>query len=209
MMSTLIYTVVILAVFLLVPVIDQITKAMAMAATAGGSQAITVIPGVLRWKIVRNTGASMGLFADSAAGRVFFMVLSTVAILGIIAALLFFRKKLNFSDFSAITLALVAGGGIGNMIDRTFFGERLFQGAVIDFIDFCAFPSLWRWTFNFADACICVGVGLFIIGMIADEVREMKRKRARALSPDAARDEKTKEGDTDQNIPCDEEKRDD
>lgn len=63
------------------------------------------------------------------------------------------------------------------MIDRTFFGDRLFQGAVIDFIDFCAFPSLWRWTFNFADACICVGVGLFIIGVIADEVRERKRKR--------------------------------
>ena len=177
-MSTAIYTTVITALLVLVPVIDQITKAIALSVTMDGGRAVELIPGVLQLHLVGNKGAAMGLWNDSAAGRVFFMVLSTVAIIGIAVALLGFRKKLGFSDFGAISLALVAGGGIGNMIDRTFFGKTLFQGEVIDFLDFCAFPKLWKWTFNVADVCICVGVGLFILSMIAGEVRAIRAKKA-------------------------------
>ena len=82
-MSTVIYTAVIIALLVLVPVIDQITKALAMSATMDGGRVVTLIPDVLRLHIVRNTGASMGLWANSAAGRVFFMVLSVVAIVGV------------------------------------------------------------------------------------------------------------------------------
>lgn len=170
-------TIVLIAILLAVPAVDQLTKYLAMAATDGGAKTVPVIPGVLEWDIVRNSGASMGLFSDSTGGRVFFMVFSVVGI-ALIAAILFgFRKKLEITAPAAICLAAVAGGGIGNMIDRTFFGETLFTGTVIDFIDFCAFPRFWKWTFNFADACICVGIALFFLLTVIEEVKKMKEEK--------------------------------
>ena len=44
--------------------------------------------------------------------------------------------------------------------------DRLSLGYVIDYIDFCAFPSLWRWVFNAADTAVCVGAGLLIVYLL-------------------------------------------
>ena len=37
---------------------------------------------------------------------------------------------------------------------------------MVDFIDFCAFPELWKWTFNVADVAVCIGVGMFALYLI-------------------------------------------
>lgn len=176
-----IFQILLIAVIVLVPILDQITKAAVMAATAQGEKGIDVIPGVLRWSIVRNSGASMGLWADNLAGRIFFMVASVLGIALIAAVILGFRKRLSVSRPCAVFLAMVAGGGIGNMIDRVFYGDTLFMGEVVDFIDFCAFPRIWHWTFNLADACICVGIFLFFVFAIAEEIcRIRNEKKAKA-----------------------------
>ena len=53
-------------------------------------------------------------------------------------------------------LALICGGAFGNLIDRIRFG------AVIDFLDFHV--GAWHYpSFNVADICICVGVGLYAL----------------------------------------------
>ena len=57
---------------------------------------------------------------------------------------------------------MVLGGGIGNMIDRIAYG------AVVDFVDFCAFPEIWRWIFNGADSFVCVGAAILGIYYITD-----------------------------------------
>ena len=57
---------------------------------------------------------------------------------------------------------LVLGGGLGNFIDRAR------TGVVVDYLNFqfISFP-----VFNFADICVCVGVGLLILLLVADMVR--------------------------------------
>ena len=84
---------------------------------------------------------------------------------------------------------LIIGGGIGNMIDRIFYG------VVIDFIDFCAFPDLWKWIFNGADSFVCVGVALLIIYYIRAEIRSAGEKKSAAEA--AASDKDPENGDKD------------
>jgi signal peptidase II len=81
-----------------------------------------------------------------------------------------------------IALGMIAGGGIGNMIDRVFNGEVFGNGAVIDFIDFCAFPELWSWIFNVADAAVCVGAAFIFLAVILDEIKDARRRKATAHS---------------------------
>ena len=71
-----------------------------------------------------------------------------------------------------ISLSLILGGGIGNMIDRTFYGEKLFEGAVIDFIEasFIDFP-----VFNVADSAVVIGaIMLFVYILLLDKDRAPK-----------------------------------
>ncbi|MBQ3792595.1 MAG: signal peptidase II, partial [Clostridia bacterium] len=70
-----------------------------------------------------------------------------------------------------VSISLILGGGIGNMIDR------IFRGYVVDFLDFCAFPKIWNYVFNVADACVCVGVALLVLALILGEVRNAKEKK--------------------------------
>ena len=57
--------------------------------------------------------------------------------------------------------------------------DRVAYGYVVDFIDFCAFPSLWKWIFNGADSFVCVGAGLLMLWFVLAEVRATKRERAK------------------------------
>ena len=68
---------------------------------------------------------------------------------------------------------MILGGGIGNMIDRIFYGE------VVDFLDFCAFPELWSWIFNLADSFVCVGVGLLMLYYILAEIKHAREEKSK------------------------------
>ena len=63
-----------------------------------------------------------------------------------------------------MSLSLILGGAIGNLIDRGFKLFDLFgYGGVIDFIDVGLFDMSWRWyIFNIADLGISLGIGLYI-----------------------------------------------
>lgn len=159
-------------------VVDQLTKGYEyMKQLALTVKPIDLIPGVLRFKLVLNDGAMMG-FLDNA--RWVFMVLSTVAIIAILV-FLFWKKPKNKILLTALTL--VTAGGIGNMVDRTALGY------VVDFIDFYAFPSLWKWTFNFADSCVTIGAGMLALWMIIDVIKDYKLKKAAAIASAAESNE--------------------
>lgn len=68
------------------------------------------------------------------------------------------------SRWSAVGLALIAGGALGNVIDRLFRAPGFFVGHVVDFISVGSFA-----VFNIADSCITVGVVCFIIGVFLQE----------------------------------------
>lgn len=146
--------------------LDQLTKWL--ITTYLPEDGIIIINGVLRFTYVENTGAAFGMLSDY---RWVFISLSSIAILGMLWYLFFKKPESRLLNLS---LVLLAGGGIGNMIDRVLLGY------VIDFIDFHAFPSIWVWVFNVADACITTGAGLLALYLITSTIAEAKAEKAAA-----------------------------
>jgi signal peptidase II len=136
-------------------------------------QSIPIIKNVLHITYVTNDGAAMGMMDNA---RWIFMTVSVVAIVGITVWICMTYKKMT--KLSGVAFSLIIGGGIGNMIDRTFNGDVFGEGVVVDFIDFCAFPDLWKWIFNVADSCVCIGVALVVVDIIIEEVARYKRTKA-------------------------------
>jgi signal peptidase II len=163
MAQALIVVLMLVAVFL-----DQISKYLVVIYMELG-QSVDVIPGIFRFTYIHNKGAAFGSMTEN---RWLFMVFSTVAI---VAILVFIFWKKPQSKLMLASLILIGGGGIGNMIDRI----RL--GYVIDFLDFCAFPNLWMWVFNVADAFVVVGSGMLMLWLILDMVKESRAEKAKKL----------------------------
>ena len=164
-------------IFLLMAVsvfLDQISKYLVVI-YMDLYQSVDVIPGILRFTYIQNDGAAFGSMDDA---RWVFMLLSTVMIIAIVAYIVVKRPK---DKLMIASLILITSGGIGNMIDRV----RL--GYVIDFIDFCAFPKIWMWVFNIADACVCVGAGMMILYLVLDMIREYKREKNAAAIADVGK----------------------
>lgn len=161
-------------IFVLVIILDQLTKYLVVANMTIG-QSIDVIPGVFRFTYIRNAGAAFGMLDSE---RWIFLTLTAVALVFVGYLIIKYRKKL--SKLYIVSLSLILGGGFSNMIDRCFFGESFLNGTVIDFLDFCAFPKIWYFIFNVADACVCVGAGIFVVAYIVSEVKAAKAKKAAA-----------------------------
>ena len=118
-----------------------------------------LIPHVVELRFVLNQGMAFSLLS----GRQLFLIIATSAALLLVAYGLFFRSRGKYLQQAA--LILVLGGGIGNLIDRVLNGE------VVDYINllFMRFA-----VFNFADICVCVGVALWVLVILLEEVHEEK-----------------------------------
>ncbi len=150
------------AIILGVVALDQITKWLAVIYLAG-QPSFPLWKDVLHFTYVENTGMAFGMLKDQ---RWVFMVFSTVAIVAILVYLIKFRPK---SMWMQVALAMVVGGGIGNMIDRIALGY------VIDFIDFTLIDFA---VFNIADSFVCVGAGILIVCLFIDMLQELKAEKA-------------------------------
>lgn len=151
------------AIILGVIAADQASKLIVLAKLYESQYQL--IPDILHFTYVENRGMAFGLLADH---RWVFMLFSVLGIALVCAYLFLFVK----TRLGRVSLSLIIGGGIGNMIDRV----RL--GFVVDFIDFCAFPKLWTWVFNIADAAVCIGAALFALELIRETVHDVKAQRA-------------------------------
>jgi len=151
--------------------IDQLTKAIVRANMNVGDT-IPVIEDVFHFTYIRNEGAAFGMLSQH---RWVFMTLSVIALVALSVYLFKFCEE---GLFTKIGIALIIGGGIGNMIDRICLKY------VVDMID-CRFIDFY--VFNFADCCVCVGSGMVILGFILSMIKEQKAKKA------AASDENTGE----------------
>jgi signal peptidase II len=122
--------------------------------TLPGAPPITVIPGFFDLTFSRNTGGVFGLLAGTPSfGRRSFFVGTAALALGVI--FVFLRRWGHESRLLTFALSLVAGGAIGNLIDRLRFGS------VVDFIDWYWGSHHW-YTFNIADSAISSGAVLLI-----------------------------------------------
>lgn len=103
---------------------------------------------------IENTGIAFSMFQNN---NIFFIVLVSLILIYIIFFIIKNNKK--FTKLQINCFLLILSGGIGNLIDR------IFRGAVVDFIDI-GYKEVYRWpAFNVADSCVCVGIILFIISI--------------------------------------------
>ncbi len=138
--------------------IDQAVKFLVRDRMVEGAS-IPVVADVFHLTFVRNMGAAFGLFP----GKQPVFITTTVVVLFVIAA--YWRRSRPHSLPIVVALGLIAGGSIGNAIDR------LVLGSVTDFLDFVLidFP-----VFNVADSAIFVGVAILIgwLLFVPDPVQE-------------------------------------
>jgi signal peptidase II len=153
-------------VFVLVACVgcDQAAKTVAQSSLAG-SPAISLLGDTVRFELTTNTGAFLSLGAGLSEAVRQFVFQGVVPFTILALCVLAWR-----SGASALALGLIAGGGLGNWIDRI-----VNAGAVTDFVSLGAGP-LRTGIFNLADVFIVLGVLLTVFGM--ENTRERRAKSA-------------------------------
>ncbi|NCD32735.1 MAG: signal peptidase II [Spartobacteria bacterium] len=144
-----------------ITLLDQLTKVLIRQHVVIGDLH-QAIPGFMNITYLRNPGAAWGMFSGQS------LMLSVLSIAVLCIMVLFRKSFLNDTSLHRIALGLLAGGIIGNLIDRVKYG------AVTDFIDLHIGMHHWP-SFNVADSAICVGVTIY---MITVWVAESKNKKA-------------------------------
>ena len=136
-------------------VLDQITKYF-IKTRIRLHEVIQVIPGFFNITHVRNKGAAFSLFSNTSDlfRSVFFIAVTIVAVIVIMMLIRKTQERLLIVAFS-----LIAGGAVGNLIDRLRYGE------VIDFVQWYVRSYYWP-AFNVADSAITVGVCLLAADML-------------------------------------------
>lgn len=139
----------------LIVILDQVTKQMVVASMRL-FESIDVIP-FFNITYVHNTGAAFSFLSDAGGWqRWFFAALAFVV--SLVISVWLARLKKN-EILLAVSLALILGGAIGNLIDRLLYGY------VIDFLD--VYYKTWHWpAFNVADSAITMGVFLLLLESI-------------------------------------------
>ncbi len=136
----------------LVVLLDQLAKRIAESQLTP-HQAVNLFP-YFDWYLTYNTGAAFSLLADAGGWQRWFFTITAI----VISAIIFlWIKKLPAEDTTtAISLSLILGGAIGNLIDRILLGH------VIDYIQVWLGNYPWP-AFNIADAAISIGAAILII----------------------------------------------
>lgn len=149
----------VLALAAVVVVVDQISKSAALDRLPAGVP-VPVVDSWLSLTLVMNPGLAFGLLRTVPTAWRWL-----VALLSILALAALARVALRVLPTGGwpgrLSVGLIFGGAVGNLIDRARFG------AVVDFID--VYWRAWHWpAFNVADSAISVGVVLLALRLLAD-----------------------------------------
>ncbi|MEG6617096.1 signal peptidase II [Peptococcaceae bacterium 1198_IL3148] len=118
------------------------------------NQSIPVVENIFHLTYILNPGAAFGMLANQTT----FFIVITVAI--IIGMMVFYKHIRREGLLVQLALGMIAGGALGNLIDRLRYGK------VVDFLDFRVWPI-----FNLADTAIVMGVALVIWQMLKGELK--------------------------------------
>ncbi|MGN0901744.1 MAG: signal peptidase II [Succinivibrio sp.] len=152
---------------LAVVILDQVTKYL-VKSEIGLNQVGYNVTSFFSIVHVHNEGAAFSFLASQSGWqRYFFITVSTVISLILLVALLRTSKT---KRFSCLSIALIIGGAIGNLIDRALLGY------VEDFLLFYVKTQSFSYyypAFNVADIAVCTGAGiLLIIGLFGHEKKD-------------------------------------
>ncbi|GIS42657.1 MAG: lipoprotein signal peptidase [Candidatus Neomarinimicrobiota bacterium] len=131
--------------------IDQISKNYIYQNKVQYESPVPIIDGIINFTYLENTGIAFGLFSNMEASSIFFIILPIIITFYLISLL---QDKEFQSNSSQISLLLIIGGAIGNIIDR------IFRGYVVDFIQFDI--DIFPYVFNIADSSVTIGL-LFLL----------------------------------------------
>jgi signal peptidase II len=154
-----------------VVVVDQLTKLFVKGFSFpfshkgfGSGKTFPIIENRLMLTYVENPGIAFGMYF----GPVFKVLCSVVSLAAVAGIIYYFSLKRDDSFIKKISLALIAGGAFGNVIDRIFYGvvynyAAPFFGRVVDFIDIRLnfFPG--GFVCNVADIAIFFGLLLLVL----------------------------------------------
>ena len=138
-------------------VVDQLTKAWAVAALSDGP--INVIGDNIRFELARNSGAAFSGFQGYTP---------ILAILAIAITVLIARAVRRATD-PWIIGGLVLGGALGNLCDRIFRSPGFLRGHVVDFVALGSFP-----VFNVADSCVTIGAIILVVRTLMIDAKRPK-----------------------------------
>ncbi|MCH7732918.1 MAG: signal peptidase II [Candidatus Marinimicrobia bacterium] len=141
-MTVLVYTI-------FVVILDQVTKQIARTSMTF-HDSIPVIRNFFHFTYVENSGIAFGI--NFPGGSVIFPIASIIATVAVFYYLWLVRKD---QIVVRLSLALILGGAIGNLIDRLLFGK------VVDFFDFSIAGYHWP-VFNVSDSSVTIGLILFL-----------------------------------------------
>ena len=142
-----------LAVAAFVLAVDVISKAI-IVARMPGHPPIRLLGGALTITLTRNGGAAFSIGTSMT-------ILFTLIALGVVVYILRAARNLRSIGW-AITLGLLLGGAMGNLVDRIFRAPGLFQGHVVDWIELPDWP-----VFNLAySAIVCAGVLVVLLALL-------------------------------------------
>jgi signal peptidase II len=137
--------------------LDQLTKAIVRSMLPLHAS-VTVVPGLMDFTHVRNTGAAFGLL-NAADFRFKTVLIGMIAVAALVGVGIYAASLARHEIMARVGLALIIGGAAGNLIDRVVIGS------VVDFVD-----VYWRthhfWAFNVADSAITVGAAVMILDML-------------------------------------------
>jgi len=131
--------------------IDQISKNYIYQNKVQYESPVPIIDGIINFTYLENTGIAFGLFSNMEASSIFFIIFPIIITFYLISLL---QDKEFQSNSSQISLLLIIGGAIGNIIDR------IFRGYVVDFIQFDI--DIFPYVFNIADSSVTIGL-LFLL----------------------------------------------
>ena len=126
--------------------VDQLIKKLGVS-TMALHETIPVLEDIFHITYIRNTGAAFSIME----GQLSVLILLPVVMIAAAVVFMIIKRK-TAHPLLMISVAMIAGGGIGNLIDRIALGY------VVDYLDFRVFPI-----FNVADIFVCVGCGLLIL----------------------------------------------
>lgn len=132
-------------------VLDQVTKALVRTSLSPG-ESIPLFGGLVDLTYVRNTGAAFSLLE----GRQW--LFATVSVVFVSIMLAWWWRERPEGRWLNFGMGLLAGGAVGNLIDRVFIG------AVTDFVDVHFWP-----VFNVADSAVLVGVGVLMVHILLED----------------------------------------
>ncbi len=154
-----------LAIVAAVVTFDQLTKLWILNSFSL-YESLEIIPGFFSLTYLTNKGAAFGFLArQTGAWRHYlFLILGAVALVVIVIA---WTRMRHAHRLYSISLPLIGGGALGNLIDRVR------HGSVVDFLD--VYIGVYHWpAFNVADSAITIGVVLFFVANILEEKGRLK-----------------------------------